>query len=132
MAFCVVITSKNIGKAKVSIEPKVNSGVTHIGAVIETSIFGLINSFCTKPIINPTAKAGTTGARHLYLLAMKNIKIIPNPSSALLFKEEKTSTPKRNKIPPNIAITTGLGTNAINLPNNPVNPTTIKAMEAIT
>ena len=132
MAFCVVITRRNIGRAKVSIEPNVNSGFTQSGAVIETLIFGLTNSFSSKPIINPTASAGTTGALHLYLFPIKNIKIMPKPSNASLFREEKTSTPNLNKTPPSIAITTGLGTNAINLPNKPVTPTMIKAIEAIT
>ena len=109
-----------------------NSGFTQSGAVIETLIFGLTNSFSSKPIINPTANAGTTGALHLYLLPIKNIKIMPNPRSASVLSEEKTSTPNLNRTPPSIAITTGLGTNDISLPNNPVTPTTIKAIEATT
>ena len=57
---------------------------------------------------------------------------MPKPSNASLLSEEKTSTPNLNKTPPSMAITTGLGTRAISLLNNPVAPTIIKAIEATT
>ena len=57
---------------------------------------------------------------------------MPKPSRASLFSEEKTSTPNLNRTPASMAITTGLGTNVISLPNKPVTPTMIKAIDATT